>query len=116
VLDGGAGVLDHNTGLVWLKQGTWSAEKNWWNTVSYCTSLYVGGVTGWRLPTKDELLSLVDKSVAGSPKLPAGHPFLNVAALYYWSSTADYSDPYNLSRAWQSIWGVVPLKLLIWPT
>ncbi len=44
---------------------------------------------GWRLPALQELASLVDRSVSaeGVPKLPVGHPFTNVVAGGYWSTT-----------------------------
>ena len=44
---------------------------------------------GWRLPTLQELASLVDSSVpVPGPSLPAGHPFSNVQQSFpYWSAT-----------------------------
>jgi hypothetical protein len=41
---------------------------------------------GWRLPTLQELTSLVDPSVSVFPTLPTGHPFQNVQPTY-WSAT-----------------------------
>ena len=63
-----------------------TALRNWTPACSHCYQREVGGRKGWRLPTIEELASLVDKSVSGSPKLPAGHPFTNVQSYYYWSS------------------------------
>lgn len=40
----------------------------------------------WKLPTIEELNSLVDKTQF-NPALPKGHPFTNVQPNLYWSST-----------------------------
>ena len=51
----------------------------------------------WRLPNRNELLSLVDVSKS-IPALPEGHPFANVVEEHYWTSTmADYNRP---AEAW----------------
>lgn len=82
-------VLDKETGLVWardadLAQGT----KAWASAVIYCRNLSIGNRKGWRLPTAEELASLVDPSQSG-PALPPGYSsfFNNVQSNYYWSST-----------------------------
>lgn len=47
-----------------------------------------GGRKGWRLPTIQELASLVDPAVPPpGPTLTAGHPFSNVQSCCYWSAT-----------------------------
>jgi len=84
-------VLDRETGLVWEKTpsaslfvgdnppdsfGGWAAE--------YCIGLNVGGRHGWRLPTIQELESLVDDTQM--PALPLGHPFIGISGSY-WTST-----------------------------
>jgi hypothetical protein len=91
-----AGVLDKETGLVWARSPD-STTRNWEGASIYCTALQLGGRLGWRLPTVEELASLVDRSAAGSPKLPDGHPFQNVKGEFYgeiyWSaSTSIYSN------------------------
>jgi len=86
VLDGAA-VLDKETGLVWEKSPD-TSTRTWTFAVNYAYTKEVGGRKGWRLPTIEELASLVDTSVSGSPKLPSGHPFTNVQSEGYWSSTA----------------------------
>jgi hypothetical protein len=86
-LDGTA-VLDKETGLVWAKTPD-SVQSNWQTAVDYCTKLNLGGRMGWRLPTIEELASLIDMSNPGPIKLPVGHPFQNIQNVaYYWSSSA----------------------------
>ena len=41
---------------------------------------------GWRLPTLQEILTLVDPT-RDPPSLPLGHPFINIQPDDYWSAT-----------------------------
>ena len=85
VLDGDA-VLDKETGLVWEK-GPSPDAYTWSGAYAVCMNLQSGGRMGWRLPTIEQLASLVDPSVSPpGPTLPAGHPFSNVQQSYYWSA------------------------------
>ena len=93
---GGEAVLDWETGLVWEKSPGTTA-RTWSAAVDYAYNKTVGGRKGWRLPTVEELASLVDTSVSGSPKLPSGHPFTNVQSGFYWSTTTFVG---NTSNAW----------------
>lgn len=95
VLDDEA-VLDWETGLVWEKSPD-TTTSAWSEAVYNAYNKTVGGRKGWRLPTIEELASLVDTSVSGSPKLPSGHPFTNVQSAFYWSSTTNVDDT---SDAW----------------
>ena len=84
--------LDKETGLVWEgSPGTGDPSAtlmaDWITAKSACNALQVGNREGWRLPTVQELASLVDPSQTSSPKLPAGHPFTNVQSSFYWSAT-----------------------------
>jgi len=122
---GGAAVLDRETGLVWEQSplapclsafcsvpdpGT----RNWYDAQRHCHDLRTGGRLGWRLPTLQELTSLVDGDPANtsSPRLPPGHPFNNVQSpalaqsSYYWSASTFAGNasaspgPGNASIAW----------------
>jgi len=89
VLDDEA-VLDRETGLVW-QRNTGDTGYNWEAAQNVCHHLEIGGRMGWRLPTIDELATLIDRTQ--SPlTLPEGHPFTNVK-VFYWSSTAYVGDP-----------------------
>lgn len=93
-------VLDRETGLVWARDA--SSEKeivSWYDAIIYCRrDVELGNRKGFRLPTIEELLSLVDPSQNSSTgtMLPVGHPFLN-AQYAFWSSTTDES---NNDNAW----------------
>ena len=102
----GAAVLDKETGRVWEQSPStdtfcWTASASCPGTglapdaLSHCYQLEVGGRKGWRVPTIEELASLVDTSQP-SLTLPADHPF-DVQATPHWSATTNASDA---SRAW----------------
>ena len=100
--DNGDGtVTDNLTHLVWLKNANCFGLKDWYGALfsadglaSGTCGLADGSVAGnWRLPNRNELLSLVDIETSGI-KIPDGHPFINAQEEYYWSSsTAQYNNP-----------------------
>ena len=83
-------VLDKETGLFWARDANLAdGIRTWQSAMTYCNTVTLGNRKGWRLPTKEELSSLVDPSQS-NPALPTGHPFINVVSGvedYYWSST-----------------------------
>ena len=84
-------VLDTTTALRW--QMTPDNTLTYWETAGQnCTNLRDGA----RLPKINELISLVDYSVAGNattPVLPADNPFgHNVQSADYWSATMFAAD------------------------
>lgn len=96
-------VLDRETGLVW-ERSPGSAESDrqiWAQALSHCNNITVGSRKGWRLPTTQELASLLDPAQT-NPSLSAGHPFTNLQrpgineSIYAWSATSSV-DP---NRAW----------------
>ncbi|MEA1923296.1 MAG: DUF1566 domain-containing protein [Pseudomonadota bacterium] len=78
-------VLDHETGLVWQRY-TSDTTYTWNEAQANCYMLYCGTRLGWRLPTVDELATLIDRSQT-EPSLPQEHPFTNVQSSFYWSIT-----------------------------
>ena len=78
-------VLDKETGLVW-EQSPDSTTRTWSNAHTYCNDLAVSNRKGWRLPTFQELSSLVDTSQT-NPSIPIANPFGIVENNYYWSAT-----------------------------
>lgn len=99
-------VLDRATGLVWTKAPR-DAEVTWQDAPHECYVHHIAtvnngrfGITGWRLPSVDELMSLLEvreSSSGGSGGvsfiLPNGHPFDLGDQQSFWSSTPAKSDP-----------------------
>ena len=51
-------VEDTQTGLLWQKDGDASGKLNYPDANRYAASLKLGGHTGWRLPTRDEIRTI----------------------------------------------------------
>jgi hypothetical protein len=86
---GDAAVLDKETGLVWERRPT-GGTPTWQGAHEACIGTIIGNRFGWRLPTIQELATLLDRTVRDGvhPALPHGHPFENVQAFWYWSATS----------------------------
>jgi hypothetical protein len=97
---GSAAALDRETGLIWELSPSTSVFF-WTDAQAHCNRLTVGNRKGWRLPTIQELTSLVDLAAAGGskviPTLPSGHPFTNVPSGETWSATTGST---NSATAW----------------
>jgi len=79
------GVLDKETGLVWSSSGGGQSVGVQEQGIDDCYRW------GWRLPTIDELASLVDRSQR-NPALPSGHPFSYIYNTFFWSATTSARD------------------------
>jgi hypothetical protein len=88
-----AAVLDRETGLVWERSPD-TGTREWLAAHRFCIDRAVGNRNrkGWRLPTVQEIVSLVDPT-RDPPSLPAGHPFSNVQPDFYWSATTFGENP-----------------------
>jgi hypothetical protein len=90
---GAQAVLDRETGLVWQRVPAEPRAFEWLVARRDCRSENTGGRQGWRLPSVEELSSLLDLSPGSVPGLPAGHPFdLRDATPVFWSATGDDAD------------------------
>ncbi|MGK5090932.1 DUF1566 domain-containing protein [Deltaproteobacteria bacterium TL4] len=87
-------VTDNESGLIWQKADD-NTARNWETALTYCEGLTLGGRTDWRLPSKNELQSIVDYSVY-SPAINSTY-FPNTKSSNYWSSTTSAS---YTSYAW----------------
>lgn len=88
-------VYSSDTNLTWQDDGNASSQYlNWQNAVDYCANLNFAGVDDWRLPSSNELFSLIQSSYPSISPI-----FLNVASSYYWSSTPVVNQP-------SYMWGV----------
>jgi len=88
-------VTDNLTNLVWTHNPNCSGNNmSWYSALTFCSSLQSGmcgltdgsGAGDWRLPNRNELLSLIDISRA-QPALPSEHPFVNIYEMNYWTSS-----------------------------
>jgi len=94
-------VTDHTTGLMWQDNFhviDSSTNLVWSDAMDYCNELEL--VNGdWRVPSKGELMSIVDLSTPPGLNTPPtiSNVFKNVSNGFYWSSTTLTSDS---SYAW----------------
>ncbi|MBW1764663.1 MAG: DUF1566 domain-containing protein [Deltaproteobacteria bacterium] len=104
-VDNGNGtVYDHATELTWLKTPSLIPRMSWDKAVKACESLKDDGTSltdgsspgDWRLPTLNELQSLLSTSKR-TRRMLQDHPFVNIKNDYYWSST---KDDYYDDSAW----------------
>lgn len=96
---GEAAVLDHETGLVWERSPELT-PASWGPARTACLNKKVGGRLGWRLPSIQELSSLLYPSNEDGLYFPPGHPFYLSGILNYgghWSATTDIQDS---THAW----------------
>jgi hypothetical protein len=86
--EGNGTVTDLNTGLIWQQgdEQNYITARNWYEAVGYCTELNLGGYSDWRLPTRLELLSIVDWGRSTPPLINQVY-FPNCISWYYWTST-----------------------------
>ena len=61
---------DPATGLTWARKDNGS-DATWNQANEYCRNLRLGGRSGWRVPTIDELWGIFDQTKAGQPGLHA---------------------------------------------
>jgi hypothetical protein len=86
----GEGVLDSSTRLVWEREPS-PFHGTWMEAGPYCAEKRIGGASGWRVPTVDELKSLIEPE-QHDPALPRGHPFQNIKSAIYWTATPSERD------------------------
>ncbi len=84
---------DRLTGLLWQRSAKLTPQPvRWREALATVNALNQAGPRNdWRLPTINELESLVD-CATHSPALPTDHPFTDVQDIY-WSSTTSLFEP-----------------------
>jgi hypothetical protein len=118
----GEAVHDRLTGLVWTRDANPAEFPLDWNealaAVQRWNARRLAGHRDWRLPNRRELRSLISHQTR-RPALPAGHPFANVFAGWYWSSTTAAISP---AHAWyvdmdggRMFYGGKDQSFLVWP-
>ena len=87
-------VTDSATGLMWQKDYT-TQSVGWRPALQYCADLTYAGYSDWRLPNKNELLSLINYE---KPEKPSSY-FPDMPSYIFWSSTpyaGDNNAAYNV--------------------
>ncbi len=83
-----------------------TVEKTWSDAIKHCEDLIFAGYSDWRLPNKNELLSIVDYTKY-EPAINDAFKNTTTSSHYYWSSTAyafstvnawnvDFDDGYTI--------------------
>ena len=60
-------VLDTKTNLMWAARDNGS-DIRWPDAKKYCEGYRAGGYTDWRMPTQEELWSLIDRTKSRPPE------------------------------------------------
>ena len=81
-------VIDNNTGLEWLSSKT-DLSYNWENAIAYCENLNYAGSSDWRLPSANELKTVLSYTIM-IPYLNTEY-FDNIYVV--WTSTPYLNDP-----------------------
>lgn len=91
-------VTDTKTGLTWIKDPTsipgFKNELVWKDAVKACEELDFAGHKDWRLPTREELLTIVDLT-RYSPAID--QIFTNAHSSWYWTRTP---CAFSVGSAW----------------
>jgi len=85
-------VTDCNPGLIW-QQGDEQNDsgRNWQQALDYCADLDLAGHHDWRLPTVEELRTLVDPG-RSDPTINTRY-FPDCYSYHYWSSSTSATNP-----------------------
>lgn len=100
-------VIDHATGLTWqgcpaglsgasCELGT-LAPKTWKNALAVCETSDWGGHDDWRLPSRPEMLSIVDFGSLSPALNQSVFPGVSLEDVkpYFWTSTVQAGSPFN---------------------
>lgn len=90
--DNGDGTITaETTGLVWQKQDD-GITRNWNASAAYCENLSLGGHDDWRLPSKKELINIMDYGRTDPAIDPVYFPHTKQG--WYWTSSLRAIDSY----------------------
>jgi hypothetical protein len=83
-------VVDNRTNLMWQDDANANTTKRTWSgAITYCEDLTLATHSDWRLPNKNELKSIVDRS-KDNPAM--SEVFQNRVSSSYWSSSTFAGD------------------------
>ena len=78
-------VYDRTTGLTWERAPT-LPSSHYAEAAAYCDTLSLAGITDWRLPSRSDLISLLDLGVTGGAWIEAA-AFPGTLSVDYWSGS-----------------------------
>jgi hypothetical protein len=87
-------VVDRVTGLMWQRRVD-PGTRSWTEATAYCACLSLAGQEDWRLPTRMELVSIVDFTRDAPAIDPAAFP--DTPPAWFWTASRWAEDP---SFAW----------------
>lgn len=92
-------MLDTVTGLCWDKSLNRHGTSNWATALTDCSNLNHAGHSDWRLPERDELMTLIDEIGGDGSTCTtlSGFGFTGCVNDYYWASNV-YQP--NTASAW----------------
>ena len=82
-------VHDARTGLIWSRATLPAGRRNWKDAQKAAATCTLGGFSDWRLPTVQELLSIVDYERTQ----PAIDPVFECEDSWYWTGTPCAGSP-----------------------
>jgi hypothetical protein len=80
-------VVDKVTGLIWQRDVP-SSTYSWADAKSYCANLVLAGFKDWRLPSRIELVSLIDFTIANPGPTIDAAAFPNASNATFWTASA----------------------------
>ena len=86
--NGNETVTDLLTGLVWIESKE-EVRHSWHDAIAYCSELLFADADDWRLPSKEELETIVNYNST----YPALHEEFSCRSSFYWSSTPHLPNP-----------------------
>jgi hypothetical protein len=76
-------VQDNRTGLIWQRASSETMTRS--DALNYCSGLSLAGTSDWRLPTINELLSIVDDTRSFPAIDPSAFP--STESDHFWTSS-----------------------------
>jgi hypothetical protein len=80
-------VLDNVTHLMWQKDVS-ASTYNWADAKSHCAALELAGFKDWRLPSRIELVSLIDFTIANPGPTIDAVAFPSASNATFWTASA----------------------------
>jgi hypothetical protein len=90
-------VIDRVTRLEWQRTID-TAVHTWTDAMSYCAGLLLDGKSDWRLPSRIELLSIVDYTQTGPAIDRTAFP--GTPPVQFWTASVQFSPSPPSTNAW----------------